>query len=162
MPGALFFKCLTGTYVKRMHSPHGRCIRILAMCCLLSACGRQTAEQDAGIQWDESVWQPAQIQQLEHGRALYQQKCAACHLASGQGQTTLGAPALKGSAVVTGPAAGHIDVVLNGRSNGTMPAFGNSLETQSIADIVSYERNAWGNNDPVLIGADQVEALKSH
>ena len=151
---------MPGVSVKRMPGPQSRCFRLLAMSCLLSACGQQTAEQDVG-HWDESVWQPAQIQQLKRGRMLYQQKCAACHLESGQGQTTLGAPPLKGSAVVAGPVAGHIDVVLNGRSNGTMPAFGKSLETQAIADIVSYERNAWGNNDPALISADQVEALKS-
>ena len=132
-----------------------------ALCCLLSACGQQTAEQDAGIQWDESVWQSVQIQQLERGRVLYQQKCAACHLVSGEGQATLGAPGLKGSAVVTGPAATHIGIVLSGRSNGTMPAFDKSLDAQAIADIVSYERNAWGNNDPALVSAEQVEALKS-
>jgi len=106
------------------------------------------------------LWQAAQIQQLERGQRLYRQKCAACHLASGQVQATLGAPALKGSAVVAGPAEAHIAIVLHGRSNGSMPAFGQSLDARAIADIVSYERNAWGNHDASLVNAEQIEKLK--
>lgn len=146
---------------KRVTQPGRRCLYALATCCLMSACGQQAGEQGTGVRWDESLWQPAQIRQLERGRVLYEQKCAACHLASGQGQATLGAPALKGSAVVAGPVASHIEVVLKGRSNGSMPAFEKSLDAQAIADIVSYERNAWGNHDPALVGADQVRARES-
>jgi len=133
---------------------------LLVACCLLSACGRQAGEPEAAAQWNPTRWQPVQIEQLERGRRLYLQKCAACHMSTGQGQATLGAPALKGSAVVAGPVTAHIEIVLNGRSNATMPAFGTALDPPSIAAIVSYERNAWGNHDPNLVTAAQVTALE--
>jgi cytochrome c oxidase subunit 2 len=53
----------------------------------------------------------------------------------------------------------HIGIVLNGRGNGAMPAFAGVLDTRSIADIINYERNAWGNNDPELITSQQVQDM---
>ncbi|MCG6867014.1 MAG: cytochrome c [Thiogranum sp.] len=126
-----------------------------------AACGQRDSGNGAPPLWDPSAWTPAQIQQLESGRRLYAHKCAACHLTSGQGQVALGAPALRGSAVATGPVALHIGIVLNGRGNGAMPAFAGALDTRSIADIINYERNAWGNSEPRLITAQQVEAIKN-
>lgn len=133
------------------------CMAVLLASCLQAGCGHEDTDQNATAQWDASVWQPIQIRQLERGRQLYRQKCAACHLSSGQGQMTLGAPALKGSAVTTGAVNTHIAKVIQGANNGRMPAFGASLDDQSIADIISYERNAWGNHDARLVTAVQVK-----
>jgi len=137
-----------------------RYVAVLLLSCLQAGCGHQDTEQAAAGRWDVTVWRPAQIQQLERGYRLYRQKCAACHLSSGQGQMTLGAPALKGSAVVTGPVSAHIAKVIHGGSNGRMPAFGAVLDNRSIADIVSYERNAWGNHDARLVTAGQVRQVE--
>lgn len=73
---------------------------------------------------------------------------------------TLGAPALKGSTVVTGPVNIHIAKVIHGGNNGRMPAFGASLDDLSIADVINYERNAWGNHDARLVTAEQVRRVK--
>jgi len=137
-----------------------KCVAILLASCLQAGCGHQDNEQTAAVRWDVTVWRPAQIRQLERGYRLYRQKCAACHLSSGQGQMTLGAPALKGSAVVTGPVNAHIAKVIHGGGNGRMPAFGASLDNPSIADIISYERNAWGNHDARLVTARQIGQVK--
>jgi len=127
-----------------------------------TGCDRSDSGKAMRPRWDAAAWSPEQIQRLEAGRRLYMQRCAACHQPSGKGQAALGAPALQGSAVVTGPVALHIRIVLNGRGNGAMPAFGTALDTRAIADIISYERNAWGNSDPQLITAIDVEAQTSH
>ncbi len=80
----------------------------------------------------------------EHGEKIYISKCAVCHQANGEGLGQF--PALKGSPVATtGPISEHIDIILKGR-NVLMPAFAEQLNDVDIAAVVTYERNAWGNN----------------
>jgi cytochrome c oxidase subunit 2 len=55
-------------------------------------------------------------------------------------------PGLKGSAVAVGDIAKHIDVIVNGVSGTAMQAFGPQLNDADIAALVTYERNAWGND----------------
>jgi cytochrome c oxidase subunit 2 len=55
-------------------------------------------------------------------------------------------PGLKGSAIATGDVAGHIDIVLNGKAGTAMAAWGAQLNDLELAAVVTYERNAWGNN----------------
>lgn len=81
----------------------------------------------------------------ERGEAVYNKSCAACHGAAGEG--IAGAfPALKGSAIAQGAIDKHIDVVVNGVPGTAMQAFGEQLSEVDIAAVVTYERNAWGNN----------------
>tara|TARA_R110000787_G_scaffold8220_4_gene27440 strand:+ start:85611 stop:86777 length:1167 start_codon:yes stop_codon:yes gene_type:complete len=79
------------------------------------------------------------------GEAAYNRSCAACHMANGEGIP--GAfPGLKGSAVAQGPIARHLDVVINGVPGTAMQAFGGQLSEVDLAAIITYERNAWGND----------------
>ncbi len=55
-------------------------------------------------------------------------------------------PALKGSKIATGPLANHINIVMNGKSGTAMAAFGQQLNDEEIAAIITYKRNSWGNN----------------
>ncbi|GGX48279.1 cytochrome c oxidase subunit II [Saccharospirillum salsuginis] len=80
---------------------------------------------------------------MERGRQAYQTTCAACHGQNGEGA---GFPALAGSAIATGPVEDHIDIVVNGVNGTAMQAFGAQLSEVDIAAIITYERNAWGNN----------------
>lgn len=50
----------------------------------------------------EKQWSQVELQQLPEGERLYRKGCAGCHLSSGEGQLTLGAPALRNSAVAKG------------------------------------------------------------
>jgi mono/diheme cytochrome c family protein len=141
------------------HCPTGLQYLFGAVLCLAAvACGRQDADSGEAGGWDSRVWTPAEIRQLERGRMLYAQKCAACHLRSGEGQVTLGAPRLRASAIVGGPVEVHIDTVLFGRGAGAMPAFADVLDDRAVADIVSYERNAWGNSNHALVSIDDVRS----
>ncbi|MGS2723472.1 cytochrome c oxidase subunit II [Porticoccus sp. GXU_MW_L64] len=84
---------------------------------------------------------------MERGKDVYSTNCAACHLENGEG--VQGAfPALKGSVMAT-TAEGltdHIDIVVNGKSGTAMQAFGANLSDVDLAAVLTYERNAWGND----------------
>ena len=79
------------------------------------------------------------------GEALYQQHCAACHQADGSGMAPA-FPALAGSPVVTGSLDEHVGIVLKGRPGTAMAPFGPQLTDLQLAAIVTYQRNAFGNN----------------
>ncbi|MCJ8170580.1 cytochrome c oxidase subunit II [Atopomonas sediminilitoris] len=81
---------------------------------------------------------------MARGEKAYQSNCAACHQASGEGMPPV-FPALKGSAIATGPIDGHLDIVFNGKPGTAMAAYGKQLSEVDIAAIITYERNAWGN-----------------
>jgi len=94
------------------------------------------------------------------GEKAYLGHCAACHQASGSGLPPA-FPALKGSPVTTGDVKAHINVVVNGRAGTGMQAFGKQLTMNEIAAIVTYERNAWGNNTGDAVQAADVQAVVS-
>jgi cytochrome c oxidase subunit 2 len=115
----------------------------------------------AAQQWNtaDRQWNDAALTQLVEGERLYRKRCAACHLATGGGQLTIGAPPLKNSAVVTGPAVSLMETVLFGR--GSMPAFRTSINDADLAAILSYERNAWGNDRGDLVTAAELAAVRA-
>lgn len=98
------------------------------------------------------------------GKSLFDANCAACHQASGDG--VAGAfPPLKGNAAVNdADASMHIHVVLRGLQGANvggvtyaspMPPFDATLSDADIANVVDYERSAWGNHG-VPVTAQQV------
>lgn len=82
-------------------------------------------------------------QQMERGTTVYAQNCAACHGANGEGG--LG-NAIAGSPVATGELAAHINVGVNGVPGTAMQAFGGQLNDVDMAAVITYQRNAFGNN----------------
>nr|WP_028670339.1 cytochrome c oxidase subunit II [Saccharospirillum impatiens] len=82
---------------------------------------------------------------MERGEQVYGSACASCHQADGSGVP--GAfPALANSPIAVGPADGHLDIVVNGSRGTAMAAYGNQLSDADMAAVITYERNAWGNN----------------
>jgi cytochrome c oxidase subunit 2 len=82
---------------------------------------------------------------MTEGKKIYDAKCAACHMPNGEGIP--GAfPALKDSAVALGDISKHIDVVVYGVQGTAMQAFKDQLNDIETAAVVTYERNAWGND----------------
>ena len=78
------------------------------------------------------------------GEQSYNTNCAACHGFNGEGGV---GPAIKGSAYALGPIANHMDIVINGSAkNPLMAAWGDQLDPASLAGILTYQRNAFGNN----------------
>ncbi|MFD2167311.1 cytochrome c oxidase subunit II [Thalassotalea euphylliae] len=93
---------------------------------------------------------------MQLGETTYTAYCAACHQPSGLGLPPA-FPALKGSVIATDASkiGEHIDIVLNGKA--AMPAFGKQLSLKEVAAVVTYERNAWGNNTGDVVQASDVK-----
>ena len=96
---------------------------------------------------------------MAKGEAAYNTSCAACHQANGAGIPGV-FPAIAGSAISTGDVAGHIDIVVNGKAGTAMQAFGEQLSAVDLAAIITYERNAFGNNAGDMVQPADVVAAK--
>ncbi|HEY0923369.1 cytochrome c oxidase subunit II [Rheinheimera pacifica] len=92
------------------------------------------------------------------GARTYTAYCAACHQPSGEGLPGI-FPALKGSAMALNDMPGHINIVLNGKAGTSMQAYARQLSLKEIAAVITYERNAWGNNTGELVQAADVHAV---
>jgi cytochrome c oxidase subunit 2 len=103
------------------------------------------------------AWTMAEL--MDKGEKVYGTICAACHMPNGMGNPPT-FPALKGSKIATGPVGGHVDIVFNGKTGTAMQAFKNQLSDVDLAAVITYERNAWGNNTGSLVQPAQVKALR--
>ncbi|MGS0681458.1 cytochrome c oxidase subunit II [Shewanella sp. 125m-7] len=90
------------------------------------------------------------------GEKVYMANCAACHQAAGTGLPPA-FPSLVGSPIITGPVAAHLDIVINGKQGTAMQSFSAVLTPQQIAAVVTYERNAWGNDSGDAVQASDVD-----
>ncbi|MEH6570230.1 MAG: cytochrome c oxidase subunit II [Halioglobus sp.] len=82
-------------------------------------------------------------EQMTRGKAVYDRSCLACHGANGEGG--VGLP-IAGSPVATGDVGTHLDVGINGVPGTAMQAFGGQLNDVDMAAVITYQRNAFGNN----------------
>jgi cytochrome c oxidase subunit 2 len=103
------------------------------------------------------TWTKAEL--MEHGKTVYTTSCMACHQGGGEGLPPM-FPALKGSAIATGDIAKHIDIVVNGKPGTAMQAFGPQLNDADIAALVTYERNAWGNDTGDVVQPADIKAAR--
>ena len=102
--------------------------------------GAKKKEMAAKADDPAKVWTLDELKQ--RGEKVYAANCVACHQATGKGIP--GAfPALEGSAVVTGPKAAQIGILLNGKN--AMPAWKTTLSDTEIAAVITYTRNSWTN-----------------
>jgi cytochrome c oxidase subunit II len=85
-------------------------------------------------------WQLADLK--ARGEKVYNANCAACHQPTGLGLPSGNIPALAGSALVNGPRAGVMQILLNGKN--AMPKWGQLSDTE-LAAVTSYVRSSWGN-----------------
>lgn len=108
---------------------------------------------------------------MEMGRNLYNKNCAACHQLDGKGLPPAFPPLIAGSAfsggenmtkpleergflkdgkIVLGPVEKHLDIVVNGIPGTSMQSW-KQLNDLEIAAIVTYERNAFGNDSGEVV-----------
>jgi len=80
---------------------------------------------------------------VERGKGVYDRTCVACHGANGEGG--VGKPIAK-SPIATGDIKTHLGIVIHGKAGTAMQAFGGQLNEVDLAAVVTYERNAFGNN----------------
>ncbi|MXV45262.1 c-type cytochrome [Saccharibacter sp. 17.LH.SD] len=110
----------------------------------------------------EQPWQysPQTASALQHadlsarGAQVYIDRCAACHRTDGHGYGTVFPPLAGNPVVMTADPSSVVHIVQSGAtiqplptsvSAFTMPSFGKTLSDREIADVVSFIRQAWGN-----------------
>ncbi|MCC6474278.1 MAG: cytochrome c oxidase subunit II [Burkholderiales bacterium] len=108
--------------------------------------------EDPGKTWDLAALRA-------RGEQVYTANCIACHQANGQGiKGTF--PALDGSKMVGGPKQGQIAIVLHGKPNTAMAAFGKQLSDTDIAAVITYTRNAWSNKSGEAVQPAEIRAAR--
>ncbi|MEN8107117.1 MAG: cytochrome c oxidase subunit II [Pseudomonadota bacterium] len=96
---------------------------------------------------------------VARGESVYNTNCAACHQANGQGIPGV-FPAIAGSAIATGDVAGHMDIVMNGKTGTAMQAFGAQLNDVDLAAVMTYQRNAFGNDAGDMVQPSDIAATR--
>jgi len=92
------------------------------------------------------------------GEKMYRRVCAACHMADAKGAIGAGAyPALAGNKKLA--ASGYPAYVIVHGLNG-MPAIGNMMTDQQVADVVNYVRTHFGNKYKDALTAADIKAIR--
>ena len=98
------------------------------------------AEEALGVDRD---WEREEL--MERGEGVYAAICASCHQAEGEGSPPA-FPALAGNQRMLDDLDWHMDTIINGVSGTAMPAFRTTLNPVELAAVITYTRNAWGND----------------
>ena len=106
---------------------------------------------DAGKTWGKD-------ELLKRGEKVYAQ-CAACHGATGAGIPGV-FPAITGGKIATGPLGAHLNIVMKGKPGTAMQAFAGQMNDADIAAVVTFQRNALGNNTGDVVQPSAVKALR--
>lgn len=93
---------------------------------------------------------------MARGKGVYDKICAACHGPTGAGIPGV-FPALAGSKIATGDKAGHIDIVEHGKPGTAMAAYKAQLSKADLAAVITYERNAFGNNKGDMVQPSEIK-----
>lgn len=101
------------------------------------------AEAAAAEASSDKTWTKDEL--YARGEGLYNTNCSGCHQVNGTGMPGV-FPGLVGSKIATGDIAAHINIVLNGKAGTAMAAWAAQLNDLELAAVITYERNAWGNN----------------
>lgn len=94
---------------------------------------------------------------MSKGEAVYNAQCLACHGAQGEGGV---GNAIAGSAIALGDVSTHLDVGIKGVAGTAMQAFGRQLNDVDMAAVITYQRNAFGNNTGDVIQPSDVASHK--
>jgi len=105
-------------------------------------------ERKASIIQKNALDPMSESELLTLGKAEYEKSCGMCHQNNGEGLPP-SFPGLKKSRVVTGAPGANISFVLTGVPGTAMQAFGDQLDDRTLAAIITYTRQAWGNEESV-------------
>ena len=96
---------------------------------------------------------------MARGETVYSSSCAACHQFDGSGVPSV-FPPIKDSPVATGEMDQHLDVVMKGREGTQMKAYMDRLSDLELAAVVTYQRNAFGNETGDSIQPSEIAAAR--
>ncbi|MAO40868.1 MAG: cytochrome c oxidase subunit II [Pseudohongiella sp.] len=92
---------------------------------------------------------------MAQGAEIYTRNCVACHQGNGQGMPPA-FPAITGSAKATGDIGITMDTLVNGVPGTAMAAYGRQLNPIELASIITYVRNAFGNQTGDMVQPAEV------
>ena len=131
---------------------------------------KEPAEYDKWVSGQEAIQQEAKEKEqrllsmnmtmdesMLMGEKVYNANCAACHMPNGEGLPGV-FPALKGSQIAVADEPKHIDILINGVAGSAMQSYAKQLTMSEIAAVVTYERNAWGNDTGDLVQAKDINS----
>ena len=90
---------------------------------------------------------------MTKGEAVYNAQCKACHGMNGEGGV---GKAIAGSAVALGDIGRHLDIGIKGVAGTAMQAFGGQMSDVDMAAVITYQRNAFGNNTGDIVQPSDV------
>jgi len=94
---------------------------------------------------------------MAKGESVYAAQCLACHGAQGEGGV---GKAIAGSTVALGDISTHLEVGIKGVAGTAMQAFGGQLNDVEMAAVITYQRNAFGNNTGDVVQPSDVVNYK--
>jgi mono/diheme cytochrome c family protein len=101
------------------------------------------------------------------GAAVYTHACIACHETNGSGSPRIYPPLPGNANLQSADPSSTLRIILDGAQTvttprapnaGSMPAYGDKLSDQQIADVATYIRNSWGNAAPAVTAAQVKQA----
>lgn len=90
---------------------------------------------------------------MAKGEAVYNAQCMACHGMNGEGGV---GKAIAGSTVALGDVGRHLDIGIKGVAGTAMQAFGGQMSDVDMAAVITYQRNAFGNNTGDIVQPSDV------
>ena len=102
--------------------------------------------------------------QAPAGRETYLNYCSSCHQPDGKGLQGAVAPLVNNGAVLAKGPQDVVRTILGGieakNTDAPMPAIGQGMTDQQIADATNYVRQAWGNKAPPNAGSGTAGELR--
>ena len=95
---------------------------------------------------------------MTQGKEVYA-NCIACHGADGKGMSGV-FPAIAGSPIATGDVDAHIDLVMFGKAGTAMAGFASTLNDEQLASVLTYQRNALGNDVGDVVLPSDIKAKR--
>lgn len=118
---------------------------------------KQKSARDAALAASGKDWPMSAL--MAKGEQVYAANCAACHQPDGKGVPGT-FPPIKGSPVAKGEKGGHIDIVMKGRPNTMMAGFAPQLKDDELAAVITYQRNAFGNDTGDVVQPSDIKAAR--
>ncbi len=128
--------------------------------------GPPVAKKAGGGQQEE---QQVELTPFDRGKKVFSANCQVCHQADGLGSLSQQYPPLDGSEYTTGGSLRHAMIVLKGLHGPTTVKgvqYGaavmqpwETLGEQKVADVLTYERQAWSNHGSP-VSKEQIAALR--
>lgn len=115
---------------------------------------QEIARQEAELADAELTMEEA----MDTGESVYGRVCVTCHQADGSGMPPA-FPALAGSEIATGEADGTTSTLVYGVPGTAMAAYGQQLNMVDLASVVTYVRNAFGNNSGDIVQPADVNEI---